>query len=184
MKVKKNYAGTSAPQRGSPSRPCPWRALPRCPRKMKTMRRHLPMILIRIVVAVVFITEGALKLVYPGEYGAGRFAHIGIVAPQVMGPLVGVVEIMAGAAVLANFYAGDAALLLLAVILTAIATTKIPILLGRPLGPFAVPQNVSRVGLFGFLHEARADLAMLFSLVAIAIDSGVRGGRKTRWYQR
>jgi hypothetical protein len=36
----------------------------------------------------------------------------------------------------------------------------------------------------GFLHEARTDLAMLFSLVAIAVDSGMRGRGKTRGYQR
>jgi putative oxidoreductase len=148
------------------------------------MRRNLPMILIRVVVAVVFLTEGVLKLVHPDEFGAGRFAHIGIFFPQVLGPFVGVVEIAAGAAVVANFYAGDAALFLLAVIITAIVTTKVPILLGRPLGPFALAKNVSHFGVLGFLHEARTDLAMLFCLVAIAIDSGVRGGRKTRWYQR
>ena len=142
------------------------------------------MILIRVIVAVVFLTEGILKLVYPAEYGAGRFAHIGILYPQVMGPLVGLVEIGAGAAVLANFFAGDAAVLLLAVILTALVTTKLPILLGHPLGPFALPKNATRTGILGFLHESRTDLAMLFSLIAIAIDSGVRGGRKTRWYQR
>ena len=142
------------------------------------------MILIRVIVAIVFLTEGVLKLVYPGEYGAGRFAHIGIMYPQVMGPVVGGVEIVAGAAVLANFFAGDAALFLLAVIVTAIITTKIPILLGRPFGPFALSKNIGRYGVFGFLHEARTDLAMLFCLVAIIFDSGVRGGRKTRWYQR
>lgn len=142
------------------------------------------MILVRVIVAVVFITEGILKLVYPSEYGAGRFAHIGIPYPYVLGPLVGIVEIAAGAAVLANFYAGDAAILLLAVILTALVTTKMPILMGRSLGPFALPKNIGRYGILGFLHESRTDLAMLFSLVAIAIDSGVRGSRQTRWYQR
>jgi len=148
------------------------------------MRRSLPMMLIRIIVAVVFISEGALKFIYPAELGAGRFEHIGIPYPHIFAPLVGGVEIAAGAAVLANFYAGDAALALLAVIVTALVTTKIPILLGRPLGPFTLPKNVSHPGVFGFLHEARTDLAMLFGLVAVAIDSGVRGGRKTRWYQR
>ena len=142
------------------------------------------MIFIRVIVAVVFFTEGILKLAYPAEFGAGRFAHIGILYPEVLGPLVGTVEIIAGAAVLANFYAGDAALFLLAVIVTAIVTTKIPILLGRPLGPFALAKNVTHFGVLGFLHESRTDLAMLFGLIAIAIDSGVRGGRKTRWYQR
>jgi uncharacterized membrane protein YphA (DoxX/SURF4 family) len=138
------------------------------------------MILIRIVVAVVFITEGVLKFVYAGELGAGRFAHIGFPAPQVLAPLVAMVEIVAGAAVLANFYAGEAALCLLVVIVSAIVSTKIPILLGRPLGPFAPPKNLSHLGIAGFLHEARTDLAMLFSLVAIAIDSGLRGRGKAR----
>ena len=148
------------------------------------MRKNLPMILIRVIVAVVFITEGVLQLAYSSEYGAGRFARIGIMYPHVMGPLVGVVEIVAGAAVLANFYAGDAAIFLLAVIITAIITTKIPVLIGRPLGPFALPKNVTRYGVLGFLHESRTDLAMLFSLAAIAIDSGVRGGSQRRGYQR
>jgi uncharacterized membrane protein YphA (DoxX/SURF4 family) len=142
------------------------------------------MILIRIVVAVVFISEGVLKFAWSGELGAGRFAHIGFAAPQVLAPVVGTVEIAAGAAVLANFYAGEAALCLLVVIVTAIVSTKIPILLGRPLGPFAPPKNVSHFGVLGFLHEARTDLAMLFSLVAIAVDSGIRGRGKTRGYQR
>ena len=142
------------------------------------------MILIRVIVAAVFICEGILKLVYPAEFGGGRFAHIGIMYPQMIAPSVGLVEIVAGAAVLANFYAGDAAVGLLAVIVTAIVTTKIPILLGHSLGPFALAKNVTHYGILGFLHESRTDLAMLFSLIAIAIDSGVRGGRQTRWYQR
>jgi uncharacterized membrane protein YphA (DoxX/SURF4 family) len=142
------------------------------------------MILIRIVVAVVFISEGVLKFVWAGELGAGRFAHIGFAAPQVLAPLVGAVEIGAGVAVLANFFTGEAALCLLAVIATAIVSTKVPILLGRPLGPFAVPKNVSHFGVMGFLHESRTDLAMLFSLAAIIIDSGVRGRGKARGFQR
>lgn len=147
------------------------------------MRRSLPMILIRVIVAVVFLTEGILKLVYPAEFGAGRFAHIGIMYPQVLGPVVGVVEIVAGAAVLANFFAGDAAIALLAVIVTATVTTKIPILLGHPLGPFAPPKNLTHYGILAFLHESRTDLSMLFGLVAILVDSGVRMGRKRPWYQ-
>jgi uncharacterized membrane protein YphA (DoxX/SURF4 family) len=142
------------------------------------------MILIRIVVAVVFISEGILKFVWAGELGAARFAHIGFVAPQVLAPLVGAVEIGAGAAVLANFFTGEAALCLLAVIATAIVSTKIPILLGRPLGPFALPKNVNHFGVLGFLHESRTDLAMLFSLLAIAIDSGIRGRGKALKFKR
>ncbi len=142
------------------------------------------MILIRVIVALVFITEGVLKFVYPSELGAGRLERIGFPFPHALSPLVGLGEIVAGAAVLANFYAGDAAVLLLSIILTAIVSTKIPILLGHSIGPFALQKNVSHYGILGFLHEARTDLAMFFSLIAIAIDSGVRGGRKAQWYQR
>lgn len=137
------------------------------------MRKNLPMILIRIIVGVVFLTEGILKFVYPGELGWGRFAHIGLPFPHVLGPFVGAVEIAAGGALILNLYAGDAAILLLMVILTAISTTKVPILLGRHLGVFA-PPKLEHYGLLSFIHEARTDLAMLFGLVAILVDSGVK----------
>lgn len=131
------------------------------------------MLLIRVIVGVVFLTEGILKFVRPGELGAGRFAHIGIPYPHLLAPCVGVVEIAGGAALILNFFAGDAALLLLIVILTAIATTKLPILLGHHVGPFG-PPKLDSYGVLGFLHESRTDLAMLFGLVAILLDSGMR----------
>jgi putative oxidoreductase len=143
------------------------------------MRKNLPMILIRIIVGLIFLTEGILKFLYPGELGAGRFAHIGLPFPHFLAPFVGVVEIASGAALILNLYAGDATLLLLIVILTAICTTKVPILLGHPLGPFA-PPKLEHYGLFSFIHEARTDLAMLFGLVAVLLDSGMRIGLRGR----
>jgi putative oxidoreductase len=137
------------------------------------MRKNLPMILIRVIVGVVFLTEGVLKFVRPSELGVGRFAHIGLPFPHVLAPFVGVVEIAAGGALILNFFAGDAALLLLIVILTAIFTTKIPILLGHHFGVFA-PPKLDHYGVLTFIHEARTDLAMLFGLVAILFDSGMR----------
>jgi len=137
------------------------------------------MILIRVIVGLVFLTEGILKFLHPGELGSGRFAHIGSPFPYIAAPLVGAIEIAAGAAVIVNLYAGDAAILLLLVIITALITTKIPILLGRHLGPFA-PPKLEHYGLLSFLHEARTDLSMLFGLVAILLDSGVRMGRRRR----
>ncbi len=137
------------------------------------MRKNLPMILIRVIVGVVFLTEGVLKFVYPGELGAGRFAHIGLPFPHALAPCVGAVEIAAGGGLILGFYAGDAALLLLVVILTAIVTTKVPILIGHPLGRFA-PPKLEHYGVLSFLHEARTDLSMLFGLVAILLDSGVK----------
>jgi hypothetical protein len=34
-----------------------------------------------------------------------------------------------------------------------------------------------------FLHEARVDLCMIFGLMAVAIDRGLRMGRRRPWYQ-
>jgi len=146
------------------------------------MRRELPMILIRVIVSLVFLTEGTLKFLQPGELGAGRFAAIGLPFPNLLAPLVGGIEIGAGAMVLLNFYAGDAALLLMAVIFSALVTTKLPVLMGRPLG-FLTLMKTPHTGWFGFLHEARTDLAMLFCTLAVLIDSGLRVGRRRPWYQ-
>lgn len=137
------------------------------------MRKNLPMILIRMLVGLVFLTEGILKYVYPAELGTGRFAHIGLPFPHFLAPFVGAVEIASGGALILGFYAGDAALLLLIVIMTAIVTTKVPILLGHPLGRFAAPK-LDHYGLLSFIHEARTDLSMLVGLVAILLDSGVK----------
>jgi putative oxidoreductase len=146
------------------------------------VRQRLPMILIRAIVSLVFLLEGALKFVRPEELGGARFAAIGLPFPHQLAPLVGGLEIGCGAAILANFYAGDAALALLAVIVTALVTTKLPVLLGRPLGPFALAK-LNHYGWLSFFHEARTDLCMIFGLTAVLIDSGVRVGRKRRWYQ-
>lgn len=147
------------------------------------MRKNLPIILIRVIVGVVFLTEGILKFMQPGELGVGRFAHIGLPLPGLLAPLVAVVEIVAGTALLLSLYAGDAALALLVVILVAIATTKIPILLGHSLGHFE-PAKLNHYGFLSFLHEARTDLCMLFGCAAILVDSGLKLGRKKQWYQR
>lgn len=146
------------------------------------MPKNLPMILIRVIVGVVFLTEGILKFLRPEELRVGRFAHIGLPFPHLLAPFVGGVEILAGAAMALGLYAGDAAILLLAVIVTAIVTTKVPILLGRPLWHLA-PPHLSHYGVLSFLHEARTDLSMLFGCTAVLLDRGLRVGRKRRWYQ-
>jgi uncharacterized membrane protein YphA (DoxX/SURF4 family) len=143
------------------------------------MRKSLPMILIRVIVGLVFLTEGVLKFVHPAELGSGRFAHIGLPLPYVLAPIVGAIEIAGGAALILNLFARDAALLLLADILTAICTTKVPILLGHHFGPFQ-PPKLDHYGLLSFLHESRTDLSMLFGLVAILLDSGMSIGLRKR----
>jgi uncharacterized membrane protein YphA (DoxX/SURF4 family) len=145
-------------------------------------RRGLSMILVRVLVGLVFLLEGSLKFLRPEELGAGRFEALGLPFPHYLAPLVGGVEIAGGAAILLNIYAGDAAFALLVVIVTALVTTKFPLLLGRPLGPFPL-EKLKEYGWLSFFHQARTDFCMVFCLLAIVIDSGLKVGRKRRWYQ-
>jgi uncharacterized membrane protein YphA (DoxX/SURF4 family) len=146
------------------------------------MRRNLPLLLVRIIVGIVFLTEGILKFTLSDELGAGRFAHIGLPMPHLLALVVGIVEIASGTAVILNIYTGEAAVLLLCVILTALVTTKLPILVGHAIGRFGLAKSVAHTGILGFLHEARVDLAMLFCLAAILADAGVRFGQPRAWW--
>ena len=147
------------------------------------MRRDLPMILVRVIVGLLFALEGALKFLLPHELGIDLFASIGIPFPQLVAPTVGVVEIVGGLCILLNIYAGDAALMMLIVMISALVTTKIPILLGRQFGPFAL-LKLPHYGVLSFLHEARTELFMIFGTLAVLIDVGLQFGRRRQWYQR
>ncbi len=57
-------------------------------------------LLIRLLVGAVFLSEGVQKFLFPNELGVGRFARIGIPAPEVMGPFVGGIEVVAGSLLL------------------------------------------------------------------------------------
>jgi uncharacterized membrane protein YphA (DoxX/SURF4 family) len=145
-------------------------------------RRNYSMILIRVVMGLVFLLEGCLKFLRPEEMGAGRFEALGVPLPHYLAPLVGVIEICGGTAIMLNIYAGDAAFAMLVVIITALFATKFPILLGRPLGPFPL-QGLKEYGWLSFFHQARMDFCQVFCLLAIVIDSGLKVGKKRRWYQ-
>lgn len=129
-------------------------------------------LLIRIMVGGVFLSEGIQKFLFPAEVGAGRFARIGIPTPEVLGPLVGAIEIGAGAMVLAGLAVRLAVVPLLGIMAVAFLTTKLPILLGADLGPFRVRQ-IPYYGWWGLAHEGRTDFAMtLGSLYLLAVGAG------------
>jgi uncharacterized membrane protein YphA (DoxX/SURF4 family) len=131
-------------------------------------------IFIRIVVGAIFLTEGIQKFLYPAELGVGRFAKIGIPMPELMGPFVGGIEMVCGALVILGLLTRIAALLLLVDISVAIASTKIPVLLGHGFLGFSLPK-LPRYGFLAMMHEARTDLAMWFGLLFLFV---VGAGRK------
>lgn len=126
-------------------------------------------LLIRLLVGGVFLAEGMQKFLFPAEVGAGRFARIGIPNPELMAPMVGTVESICGLLVLLGLLTRGAVLPLLGVMAVALLTTKLPILLGHDVGPFALRQ-LPYYGFWGFAHESRTDFAMvmgsLFLLIA------------------
>jgi len=115
-------------------------------------------VLIRILVGWVFVSEGIQKFLFPGQVGVGRFAKIGIPAPQIMAPVVGGVEILFGSLVILGLFTRLATIPLLCVIGTAIATTKIPMLHSN--------------GVWAMLHESRTDFSMLLGLLFLWIVGG------------
>ena len=124
-------------------------------------------VLLRLAIAFVFITEGVQKFLYPDALGVGRFIKIGIPAPEVMGPFVGVVEIVGGALVLVGLATRFASLALLIDMIVAITSTKIPILIGHGFWGFANP--TTRTGFLGMAHEARTDFSMLLGCALLVI---------------
>ena len=128
----------------------------------------LPVFLIRLAVGVIFLSEGIQKFLYPAENGVGRFTKIGIPAPELTAPFVGVVEIVCGALILIGYLTRFAAIPLIINMIVAILSTKIPILVGHGFWGFSL-RNVPYYGFWGMLHEARTDFAMLLCSIFLLI---------------
>jgi putative oxidoreductase len=112
-------------------------------------------LLIRVLVGWVFLSEGIQKFLFPDSLGVGRFVKIGIPRPQVMAPFVGVVEIVCGSLLLIGFITRLATVPLLIDIAVALYSTKIA--------------TLAKNGLWSTLHEARTDVSMLLGLVFLLL---------------
>jgi putative oxidoreductase len=115
--------------------------------------------LIRFAVGLIFLTQGILKYIDPAM-GVVRFTKIGFPHPYFTAHFVGAVEIVSSSLVLLGLWTRPAALPLLVVISTAIATTKIPELF-RP-----------NQGFWYMVSDARTDFAMLCCLVFLLFEGG------------
>lgn len=115
--------------------------------------------LIRLAVGLIFFTQGILKFSDP-KMGVLRFTRIGFPHPYFTAHFVGAFEIVCGLLVLLGLWTRAAAVPLLIVISTAIATTKIPEL-------FRAGQ-----GFWFMVSDARTDFAMLCSLIFLIILGG------------
>jgi uncharacterized membrane protein YphA (DoxX/SURF4 family) len=123
-------------------------------------KKPILFLLVRMIVGCVFLSEGIQKFLFSDSLGVGRFIKIGIPAPEVMAPFVGVVEIVCGALILIGLFTQLAAVPLIVDMLVAISTTKIPILLEK--------------GFWAMTHEARVDWSMLLGSVFLLLVGGGR----------
>lgn len=115
----------------------------------------LGLFLVRLLVGGVFLSEGVQKFLFPAALGAGRFAKIGIPAPQYTAPFVGGVEVLFGGLLILGLFTTLSAIPLLIDISAALYTTKWPML--------------HKEGFWPTMHESRVDLCMFLGLLAILL---------------
>ena len=108
-------------------------------------------ILIRLLVGIVFLSEGIQKFLFPEIRGAGRFENIGLPAADFFGYFVGSFEVICGILVLIGAYTRIAVLPLISIMAIAIISTKIPVLIDT--------------GFWEMAHAARTDLSMLLCCI-------------------
>jgi putative oxidoreductase len=122
-------------------------------------------VLIRLAVGLIFLTQGILKYIDPAM-GVIRFTKIAFPHPYFTAHFVGAVEITCSSLVLLGLWTRPAALPLLVVISTAIATTKIPELF-RP-----------NQGVWYMVSDARTDFAMFCCLIFLLFEGGGKLGSR------
>jgi putative oxidoreductase len=115
-------------------------------------------ILIRLMVGVVFLSEGIQKFLFADTLGAGRFAKIGLPSPEFLGSFVGAFEIVCGTLILIGLLTRLASIPLIIIMLVAIATTKTEVLAEK--------------GFWEMMHGSRTDWAMLLGSVFLLIKGG------------
>lgn len=131
-------------------------------------------VLIRVMVGAVFVSEGIQKFLFGDQLGAGRFTRIGLPAPELLGPFVGTVEIVAGGLILLGLATRLAAIPLITIMIVALLSTKWPILRDQ--------------GFWIAAHESRTDWSMFwgatFLLIVgagpVSLDAALRRRRRLR----
>ena len=117
-------------------------------------------ILIRLMIGVVFLSEGIQKFLFPVSRGSGRFEKIGLPFPEFLGDFVGSVEIICGILILLGFLTRLASIPLLIIMMVALSTTKVEILISK--------------GFWEMMHASRTDWAMLLGSIFLLTKGGGR----------
>lgn len=111
--------------------------------------------LIRVIVGLIFLSEGIQKFIFPDLVGAGRFEKIGFADPVFWAGFTGAFEILCGSFILVGFLTRLAAIPLFIIMMVAFVMTKYPIFYDR--------------GFWAMAHEYRTDFALTILLIYLLI---------------
>jgi putative oxidoreductase len=112
-------------------------------------------ILIRIIVGLIFLSEGIQKFLIPELLGTGRFLKIGFAHPAFWAYFTGTFEILCSVFILLGLFTRLVSIPLFIIMITAFITTKWPLLTDKGFWPMA--------------HEYRTDFAMTLLLIYLII---------------
>lgn len=112
--------------------------------------QKLSMLVLRVLMAAIFLWHGVPKAFDPGA-GAAKFVDFGL--PGLLGPVVGIVEVVAGLLLAAGVLQRWSAGALLVIILGALVTVQLPA---------------------GITAGLERDLLVLAGLLVILADASVR----------
>jgi putative oxidoreductase len=115
-------------------------------------------IFIRIIVGLIFFSEGIQKYLVVSMLGPAYFKEIGFIHPMFWAYLTGAFEMFCGILILFGLLTRLASIPLLTIMIIAFITTKLPIL--------------STNGLLTFLHEYRIDFSLTLLLILLIIYGG------------
>ena len=119
---------------------------------------NLPLIIPRIVVGLIFLTEGIQKYLFPELLGTGRFMKIGFANPAFWAYFTGSFEIVCGILILFGLLTRLASVPLFIIMAVAFITTKYTLLIEK--------------GFWIFAHEYRTDFAITMLLLLFLFFGG------------
>ena len=113
---------------------------------------------IRIIVSLIFISEGIQKYLFLAVFGPGYFAEIGFNHSFFWAYFTGAFEIICGILILFGLLTRLASIPLLIIMITAFITTKLPLLINK--------------GFMTFAHEYSTDFSLTLLLILLIIYGG------------
>jgi len=117
-------------------------------------------IVIRLIVGLIFISEGIQKCVIVTAFGPAFFQDIGFSHPFFWNYFTGTFEISCGILILFGLFTRLASVPLLIIMITAFITAKLPLLAFK--------------GIWTFLHEYSIDFSLTLQLILLIIFGGGR----------